>query len=289
MTDWRLQRMSEPIHHLNCGQMRPPAQLIANGKGSLFRRGEAVCHCLLIETPGEGLILVDAGLGVADLQNPRKQLGLDVKLFLNPVPDFSFTAPAQIKSLGYDLNDVRRILVTHFDVDHRGALPDFPRATIHTSAIELDSLLNPRTRKDVKRYKGDWSRSLSFDGHDSTGDQWYGFPVVYETESSAGRVVLIHLPGHTSGHCGIAVETGGASPRWVLHAGDAIQHHNELYPGEPVPLGIGLFNAVLEADHSSRHRTRAHLRELAQEPDVEIICAHDPSLLPQGSRGVSGK
>ncbi|MFI8977247.1 MBL fold metallo-hydrolase [Nocardia asteroides] len=250
----------------------------------MFRRGAAVCHCLLIETPNDGLILVDTGIGERDLANPRKNMGLDVELLLHPVRDRRFTAPAQVTARGYEISDVRHILVTHLDVDHRGALADFPNATVHSSDIELNSVLKPQTRMDRRRYAGEWHRSLTWQAHKFTGDFWYGLPVVHETVSTVGRVVMVHLPGHSSGHCGVAIETGGDSPKWILHAGDSVQNAAELHADQRVPLGIKLFNTIMEADHASRLRTRARLRELAKDPDIEIICAHDADLLPQSAR-----
>lgn len=48
------------VHHLNCGTMCPLAGG-AIGSGTGLRRGLMVCHCLLIETPRDGLVLVDTG------------------------------------------------------------------------------------------------------------------------------------------------------------------------------------------------------------------------------------
>ena len=62
------------IHHLNCGTLHPPSQLLVNGRGSLTAPATLVCHCLVVQT-GKHWTLVDAGLGSADLRNPRDRLG----------------------------------------------------------------------------------------------------------------------------------------------------------------------------------------------------------------------
>ena len=49
-----------------------------------------------------------------------------------------------------------------------------------------------------------------------------GLPV---RDGLSPRILLIRLPGHTPGHCGVAVETGDG---WLLHCGDAA---SSFYPG----------------------------------------------------------
>jgi hypothetical protein len=55
------------VHHLNCISTCPLGGRLMDGRtGSLVRRGELACHCLLAETDA-GLVLVDAGLGLRDV------------------------------------------------------------------------------------------------------------------------------------------------------------------------------------------------------------------------------
>ncbi len=58
------------IHHLDCCTMCPVGRSAVNGEGSLFERGLMVSHCLLIETDSAGLVLVDSGIGSADVRVP---------------------------------------------------------------------------------------------------------------------------------------------------------------------------------------------------------------------------
>lgn len=66
------------IHHLNCGSLRKVPPLVGEGppEATADRRA-TVCHCLLIETDADGLVLVDTGLGTADLNDPEGALGAD--------------------------------------------------------------------------------------------------------------------------------------------------------------------------------------------------------------------
>jgi len=51
------------VFHLNCGTMQPLGGRLLNRSPALI-----TCHCLLVETRGE-LLLVDAGVGLADMES----------------------------------------------------------------------------------------------------------------------------------------------------------------------------------------------------------------------------
>ena len=61
------------VKHLVCTNMRPLGGRIVNESGSLLR-GRLVCHVFLIETEA-GLVLVDSGLAVRDLERPATRMG----------------------------------------------------------------------------------------------------------------------------------------------------------------------------------------------------------------------
>ena len=90
--------------------------------------------------------------------------------------------------------------------------------------------------------------------------------------------MLVSLPGHTKGHCGVAIEQGGT---WLLHAGDAILNRREIDPTPRTPTGARLFQWTMETSQVQRRRSLAKLKALRRErgAEVEIICTHDPALL----------
>ena len=51
------------IHHLDCGPARPLGGALMDGvsPGAI---GRLTCHCLAVETPRHGVVLVDTGLGM---------------------------------------------------------------------------------------------------------------------------------------------------------------------------------------------------------------------------------
>ena len=113
-------------------------------RGSLFdgfSRGvlsHLVCHCLLIETD-QGLVLIDTGFGLRDIQSPYSRLSPFFVKFNNIQFDRKYTAIEQIQQLGFSASDVRHIVLTHLDFDHAGGLEDFPEATVHVMQTEIDT------------------------------------------------------------------------------------------------------------------------------------------------------
>ena len=128
------------IHHLNCGTLHPPSQLLVNGRGSLTAPATLVCHCLVVQT-GKYWTLVDAGLGSADLRNPRDRLGDTFLRRVRPALNPAEPAITQVQALGIDPHDVRSIVLTHHDVDHVGGIADFPWASVYASRAQMDLII----------------------------------------------------------------------------------------------------------------------------------------------------
>ena len=122
------------IHHLNTGTMCPIGRRLVNGTGGIFQRARMVCHCLLVET-GDGLALVDTGIGMDDIAQSHR-LGRKWVRQTAPRLDQAETAVSQVKALGYAPGDVRHLLLTHLDRDHAGGMADFPSAKVHVHRKE---------------------------------------------------------------------------------------------------------------------------------------------------------
>lgn len=238
-----------------------------------------VAHCLLVEGD-RGLILVDTGFGTADLAAPRKRLGAGFVKLVGPALDPAETAVAQVRAAGYAAEDVRDIVVTHLDLDHAGGLGDFPGATVHVFADELDAARRRRSPKERGRYKrAQWAHGPQWLPHRVEGEDWLGFTAVPLLDD----VVLVPLRGHTRGHCAVAVRrpSGG----WFLHAGDGYFFHGEKEQPPSCPAGLAVFQTLMQMDKRARLDNQERLRSLHAEhgpdsgaaPDetVTIFSAHD--------------
>ena len=130
------------VHHLNCGCMCPFGGKLFDGFSSGLT-ASLVCHCLLIETDGHGLVLVDTGFGSCEVLEPRKRLSSFFIALNNIKFEPRFTALEQVRQLGFSPADVQHIVLTHLDFDHAGGLDDFPNAQVHVLQREMDEASSP--------------------------------------------------------------------------------------------------------------------------------------------------
>ncbi len=237
-----------------------------------------VCHCLLIES-ADGLILVDTGFGRADLAAPRQRLGVGFTTMTRPKLDPAETAWAEVGRLGFSVDDVRHIFVTHLDLDHAGGLGDFPRAKVHIHAPELEAARARTHFLERERYKpAQWAHDPQWVRHEVRGEKWHGFDCVSSVDGLPPELLIVPLPGHTRGHSGIAVHTDEG---WLLHCGDAYFSHLEVQPQHPsCPIGLRVFQSLMQMDGTARLGNRDRLQELAHDHrDIRLFCAHDPDEL----------
>jgi glyoxylase-like metal-dependent hydrolase (beta-lactamase superfamily II) len=264
------------VHHIDCATMCPPSRRLINGDGGLFEPSRMVAHCLLVETDAHGLVLVDTGLGEADLRDPAGRLGGAFAALMG-IGKIAFKTAAQhVAALGYQLADVRHIVPTHLDLDHAGGLGDFPDATVHVHQRERDAALSP-TWRERERYRAcHWAHGPRWAPYEATGEPWMGFAAVRDLAGLPPEVLAVPLPGHTRGHACVAVRAGG---RWLLHAGDAFFHRHTVEPGAGAgPAGLRAFEALIAMDRAAVRANHARLRELARDRggEVTVFCAHDP-------------
>lgn len=266
--------MSIKVHHLNCGTMCPFCEPLVNGQGSWRKPGTLVCHCLLIETP-TALVLVDTGLGLRDIQEPRRRLGTSYPPLFKPKLAKEEAAISQVKALGYDPRDVRHILPTHVDLDHVGGLSDFPEAEVHIYKPELEQLLRPGWRERTRYRWAQFEHRPRWHVHEDSGERWFGFAGIRAIPGLPADILMIPLVGHTRGHVGVAVRTGD---RWLLHCGDAYYHHSQLTARPTWRPAMNFFEWYIQSRPLERLRNQARLRRLAtQHADaVELFCSHDP-------------
>ncbi|MGH3633367.1 MAG: MBL fold metallo-hydrolase [Mycobacterium sp.] len=247
------------VHHLNCGTT-------AWGM---------VDHCLLVETPAAGLVLVDTGFGLGCVRHPRL-LGWSRHL-VRPVLREAETAIRQIEALGHDPADVRHIILTHLDYDHTGGLPDFPWATVHVHGPEYRAGMRP-TMVERIRYRGEqlWAHGVKWQINEvDGGPRWFGFEAVHDLPGLPPEILVIPLLGHSRGHVGVAVHTGA---RWLLHAGDAYTLPSALADNA---AGAASRAVHVIGDHPSYPRAQLQnihrLSDLnAQHGDeITVFCSHD--------------
>lgn len=264
------------IHHLNCGTMCPLGGRLMYGDRA-DELHHLVCHCLLVETPTAGLVLVDTGFGQRDVAEGGRRLS---RLFMatNRIRlRHEETARAQIERLGFSADDVRHILLTHLDFDHAGGIEDFPRARVHVTRAERATAGDRHGLVRRNRYlPAQWDGVTDWREYDGGGEPWFGFPAVRGLDGLPPEILMVPLAGHTPGHTGIAVRQGDG---WLLHAGDAYFFSGEINPVRPhAPPGVRAYQRLMEVDRPVRLANQERLRRLMRmhSHEVRIVCGHDP-------------
>lgn len=269
------------VHHLNCGAMQPYGGALFDGQSPVVGPADLACHCLLLETEA-GLVLVDTGTVSLDPEADRARhspafLAID-RLRLNPAE----SAAAQVRRLGHAPEDVAHLVMTHLDFDHAAGMTDFPQARVHLSHAEADAARHPRGPINRNRYRpAQWGDQHRWHTYDVFRTDWFGLPA--SGIDGVPDVLLVFLPGHTPGHCGVAVPTGTG---WLLHAADAVFNMRELDPVQPsTPTAARAYQWMMQTSQVQRRRSLAQLRRLRRDhaEEVQIVCTHD-SAFPHPSR-----
>jgi len=247
------------IHHMNFGWLHAPPFPPAS------------CHCLVVQTD-LSLILVDTGIGMHDIANPEERIGIEAIQAAGFQFLPQFTAIRQLELLGFSADDVSDIVLTHCDPDHVGGLADFPKARVHVSAEEKQSLLagNPRYNSFQFSHGPRWVE------HALDDSETLGLPSRSVVTASGLELRLVPLFGHTLGHCGVAVIREDSV---LLHVGDAYYLRDELInPEHPV----GQLATLRADDNRQRLASLNTLRGLAsaEHPNLSYFGYHDVTELP---------
>jgi glyoxylase-like metal-dependent hydrolase (beta-lactamase superfamily II) len=250
------------IHHLNCGSIF-----------SRFPRVQAITYCLLVET-NQGLVLVDTGFGTQDYTTPSRWMRIFT--FLMRVPrNVEETAVHQVRELGFSIEDVKHIVLTHLHLDHAGGLRDFPDASVHVYKAEYEAALKPRGLIERGREKSHWAHNPRWMLHDQPTVDFYGFASMPILDGLSPEIRLVPLTGHTRGHCGVAVETPTG---WLFQCGDAASpFHRDADPHlrvEAKYISWKPMDMIIEPFIGSNV---PRLRQLVLEhgDEVELISGHD--------------
>ncbi len=269
------------IHHLNCGCMCPVGGALYDGfsKGAL---AHLVCHCLLVETDRNGLVLVDTGFGLNDMRRPADRLSGFFRFMNNIRHDNALTAIQQIQALGFRPEDVRHIVLTHLDFDHAGGISDFPHARVHLLQKELDSATAQQGWLRRQRYRPQqWNSDNGWRGYPSEGESWLGFDAVRAVDDLSDEILLVPLPGHTLGHAGVAIRQGDG---WLLHGGDAWFYRGEMHQAQRhCTPGLRFYQWLMRSDADAWRHNQQRLRELSLNgpANLTMFCSHDARELEQ--------
>ncbi len=255
---------------LNCGRGKPLGCRLLRVMPS-----EMICRCLLVEQDNH-IVLVDSGFGQADVRARWRRLGcigtaMSLRLCIEE------TAYSQIQSLGFDPNNVKHIVLTHLDFDHAGGISDFPDARVHVLAAELQAARQRKTISERLRYRTkQFAECLNWVPYDQLQpNSWFGFDSIKLEVGCDPPMRLIYLPGHTRGHCGVAIKFDDS---WLLHVGDCYYSRGELCNAND-SLALRTFQKFIHVDYRRARQTMRQLQMIVERHahQVQLLCSHDPN------------
>jgi N-acyl homoserine lactone hydrolase len=208
----------------------------------------------LVDHP-KGIFIYDTGMNPEVAKNALEYWGPVAKVFVPHMkPDQALDK--QVKALGYDLEDVKYIALSHMHLDHAGGMTLFPNATFIVRKAELQTAWWPESfqrgayiLKDYQDTRGYKYIELGNEDYDVFGD---------------GSVVVIDSKGHTQGHQSVIVTLANSGK--IVLTGDSCYMKENI--DERVVPGI-VWDPVWAI------KTIDKMRELRKR-GAYIIVGHDP-------------
>ena len=269
------------IHILNCGYIRIYEKLLYGGGNIMTDYRKALMaperkrvtlpvFSYLIEHPA-GLFLVDTGWnrdispnGVYDPKAARSFLSAHIAALYRPYVPKGMAVDEQLRSMGIRQEDIDAVLITHLDPDHVSGLRSVSRAK-KIVIPEDEAYWSVRTKYRIRQPERLWNiegaERVFFRGHllgpmnkaiDITGD---------------GNIMMVNMPGHTDGLCGVIVR---AREKYVILASDAAVSPRSWEKMEPPGFA---------ADTALQFKTLRWIAKEANNPAcAAVLCSHDKEL-----------
>ena len=213
--------------------------------------GDSV-HCYLWEW-SDGLTLIDTGF-------PK-----DARKILDA-----------LKQHHRPLHQVKRIIITHADLDHSGGLAAIKRVTqaeVVCHAVEKEYLEHPLRRKPAALFmRPPYRLAVMLPGyhpHPVTPDQ-----LVVDGQELPEGFIVVHTPGHTPGHISLLHKE-----KRLLISGDALSNRGGKLRS---PLGI------YTPDQENARRSIWKLAKRYGDDFETVVFGHGPPILTNGGKRVKG-
>jgi len=216
----------------------------------------------VIEHP-EGIILIDTGIPA----NANKRVLFPPFMpLVQRAAVFDMTPEQevgpQLQRLGYALEDVRWVVITHLHQDHDGGLHHFPHAEFIVSSNEWEAAtgIGGRLGGYLNQRWPSWfqPKLVNFD------QPSFGPFSSYHTLTASGDVHLVPTPGHSAGHLSIILDEGETS---IFFGGDASYTEDLLLAGKPDGIG---------ADPQTQQETHQKIWAYATQNPTVYLPSHDP-------------
>jgi glyoxylase-like metal-dependent hydrolase (beta-lactamase superfamily II) len=206
-----------------------------------------------------GLILFDTGQDRASVTDPAYFPKGMIGHIYGRLARFQImadqTLTAQLRKLGYDIANVRTVVISHLHQDHIGGLSELGHADIIVASDELDAA-------KVKRAElSGYLKNHIF----LPGLRWKPVQGVVDLVGD-GSIMILPTPGHTPGSMSMLVLRDEMVP--LLFVGDLTYDVSLLEKGH-VP-GVGERSGLEDSTRYVAELKRKH-------PGLVVLAAHDPA------------
>ncbi len=238
------------------------------------RRRRIACHApvALLGHPAHGWTLFDTGYAPRILDAAR---GWPFALYRLMTPmrlGPRLAVAAQLGALGLTVDDIARVVVSHFHADHIAGLRDFPRAQFIVSRAAWDDTSRRRGVRALLRGVIPALIPDDFAARATLIDRFDGpvLPALGPTHDlfGDGSALLVPLPGHARGQIGLLARGERGD---LLLAADGCWLSRSYRERRPPPPLINL----IADDPRALRATIEKLHDFARaRPDVAIVPTH---------------
>lgn len=202
------------IHPLQTGTVRVKQFQLTGAKNILSRLYQLIftqkwgewlpIYSWLIEIDGK-LILIDTGeTSKIYEKNYLPEGGLyhkSVQTRIKKEEEINF----QISSLGYQIEDIKTIILTHLHGDHIGGIQYFPKANFLVSQTEYE-LATSKKGQNNGYFKKNWPSWFSPNLIKYNNQAEGVFNQSYHLQESK-KIIIVPTPGHSIGHQSVIIKT----------------------------------------------------------------------------------
>jgi glyoxylase-like metal-dependent hydrolase (beta-lactamase superfamily II) len=243
--------------------------------GLLADKRDFAMTAVLVRHP-RGDLLIDAGLG-ADVGRQLEEM----PAWFRAITSYSLTrsAAAQLGAAGYDLAQLKGVLLTHAHWDHASGLSELASTPVLVTQAERDFVREGGWLAAVaRRAGGDRFQTYGFEG-----GAYLGFASSHDVFGD-GSVVVVPAPGHTPGSVMVFLTLPGG--RHLALLGDLVWQREGITEREERPF---LQRSLGDADPEAVRQNILKVAALsARFPGLVLAPAHDQrgftELLPLPSR-----
>lgn len=202
------------------------------------------CHCPVIRTEKE-VILIDCGLGRK--WNEKKRVIYDI----DPRPRLI----EELGAIGLKPADITILIHTHLHLDHAGWNTQVnARGELEPVFVNARHVVE-RRELETARHPNEIQRGTYLPENIAPIDAEKSWDVFDETCSPVPGITLFRTGGHTAGHCGVRIESGGKRALFIGEMMPTMSHRHlpwimayDLFPLETLEQKRALFKECVAND-----------------------------------------